>query len=235
LVEDKSVLVVVPARGGSKGIKLKNLRKIGGISLVARVGMVVQELDMVDYAVVSTDHSEIAKVAKESGLEVPFFRPENLSGDRIGDVGVLTHALVECEKLNNQKYDIIVMLQPTSPLRTSEHVKNAIKALIVNKADAVWSVSETDSKGHPLKQLVFENNEIDYYDPKGANIIARQQLVPTYHKNGIVYVMTRECLLDKKSIKGDRCIPLIIEEYVSNIDTELDIAFAEFLLTYKGK
>ena len=232
MIDNKKILVVVPARGGSKGVKLKNLRTIGGIPLIALAGQVVQKLDVVDYAVVSTDHQEIAKVAKENGLEVPFYRPLDLSGDRIGDVEVLTHALIESEKLNNVRFDIIVMLQPTSPFRTSKHVNDAIKLLINNNADAVWTVSETDSKGNPLKQLIFRDHEIDYYDKAGANIIARQQLIPTYHKNGIAYVMTRECLIEKYSIKGDICMGMLIEEFVPNIDTELDIAFAEFLLKY---
>lgn len=235
MIADKKVLIVVPARGGSKGVKLKNIRTIGGIPLVAIVGNVVKELDFVDYALVSTDHDEIANVAKQSGLEVPFYRPEELSGDRVGDVEVLTHALIESEKLNNERYDIVVMLQPTSPLRTAKHITDAINLLIENEADSVWTISETDSKGHPLKQLIYKGEEIDYYDPKGANIIARQQLIPTYHKNGIAYVMTRECLIDDGSIKGNKCLPLLIEGYLPNIDTELDLAFAEFLLTYEGK
>ncbi|WP_123377652.1 acylneuraminate cytidylyltransferase family protein [Aliarcobacter butzleri] len=235
MIADKKVLIVVPARGGSKGVKLKNIRTIGGTPLVAIVGNLVKKLDFVDYALVSTDHDEIANVAKQSGLEVPFYRPEELSGDRVGDVEVLTHALIESEKLNNERYDIVVMLQPTSPLRTAKHITDAINLLIENEADSVWTISETDSKGHPLKQLIYRGEEIDYYDPKGANIIARQQLIPTYHKNGIAYVMTRECLIDEGSIKGNKCLPLLIEGYLPNIDTELDLAFAEFLLTYEGK
>lgn len=233
MIEGKKILLVVPARGGSKGVKLKNLRTINGVPLVALVGDVVKSIDMIDYAMVSTDHEDIAKVAQSSGLELPFYRPEHLSGDLVGDVDVLTHALVEIERLNNEQYDLIVMLQPTSPMRTAKHVEDAIEMLVTHEADSVWTVSETDSKGHPLKQLTLENECIGYYDQKGANIIARQQLVPTYHKNGIAYVVTRQCLLEDKSIKGKKCVPLVIKEQVANIDTELDIAFAEFLTGYE--
>jgi CMP-N,N'-diacetyllegionaminic acid synthase len=232
MINNKKILAVVPARGGSKGVKLKNIRRIGDTSLVAKVGEIVQQINIIDKAIVSTDHHEIAKIAMKSGLEVPFFRPEELSGDRIGDVDVLTHALLEMEKINNTKYDIIVMLQPTSPDRTVKHITDAISKFIKTKAESVWTVSETDSKGHPYKQLVIEDDTIDFFDKRGREIIARQELTATYHKNGIAYVISRDCLINKKSIEGDKCIPFLVDGYVSNIDTELDIAFAEFLLTY---
>lgn len=125
----KTCLVVVPARGGSKGIPLKNLREVGGKPLVARVGDVLRELSWVDRAVVSTDHEEIARVAEAAGIAAPFRRPESLSGDRIGDVDVLLHALESMEQLDAKRYDIVVMLQPTSPLRRAEDVTAAVRKL----------------------------------------------------------------------------------------------------------
>lgn len=229
MINGKKILAIIPARGGSKGVKLKNIRKIGGIPLITIVANVINEISIIDKTIVSTDHDEIAKVAINSGLEVPFLRPENLSGDNIGDIDVLTHALLESEKLYKNKYDIIVMLQPTSPSRTSRHVVDAINLILKTSADSVWTLSETDTKGHPYKQLLINNGKIDYYDMEGSKIIARQQLAPTYHKNGIAYVMTRDCILNKKSIKGENCVSLLIKEPVVNIDTELDIEYAEFL------
>ncbi|NRF33152.1 cytidylyltransferase domain-containing protein [Vibrio coralliilyticus] len=235
MIEDKKILAVVPARGGSKGVKLKNIRTVNGKPLVALVGEVISQIGFIDYAMVSTDHVKIAEVAKASGLQVPFYRPAYLSGDRIGDVEVLTHSLIEAEKLNDERYDLVVMLQPTSPTRTAKHVSDAIELLISENADSVWTVSETDSKGNPLKQLTINDGCIDFYDDRGAKIIARQELIPTYHKNGVAYVMTRDCLLEHQSIKGKKCVSLVIEEPMANIDTEMDIAFAEFLGSYVGK
>lgn len=235
MIEGKRILAIVPARGGSKGLKLKNIRTVGGVPLVALVGRLLKELPMIDRSVVSTDHKEIAQVALQSGLACPFYRPEALSGDRIGDLEVLQHALLEMETRDQVQYDIILMLQPTSPMRTPKHLLDTIHKLIQTGADSVWTLSETDAKGHPLKQLVIsDDDKIGYYDPAGAHIIARQQLTPTYHKNGIAYAITRECLLEQQSIKGKHCVPLVIEGYVSNIDTELDLAFAEFLISYKS-
>jgi len=230
MIDNKTILVVVPARGGSKGVKLKNLRPLNGEPLVALVGMVVRQLAYVDRAVVSTDHSEIAQIAQESGLEAPFMRPAELSGDRIADWDVLNHALLSCEKADNRRYDIIVMLQPTSPFRRPEHVTQAVKTLIQGGYDAVWTVSETDSKAHPLKQLIIREDRLDYYDPAGADIISRQQLKPLYHRNGVAYAITRKCLIGKKSIKGDKTSFVVIDEVMVNIDTEIDLKLAEFML-----
>ena len=230
MLDNKTILVIVPARGGSKGVILKNIRKLNGIPLTGLAGKVVQELSWVDRAVVSTDHTEIAKIAVEYGLEAPFVRSDELSGDTIGDVDVLTEALLLLENLDGRVYDIIVMLQPTSPFRTSKHVSDAVKLLLDSNADSVWTISLSDSKAHPYKQLLIKNNEVEFYDPAGDKIIARQQLFPTYHKNGVAYVMTRDCLVNQNSIRGNICKPLIIEDFVVNIDTEIDLAFADFYL-----
>ena len=231
MINGLSVLVVVPARGGSKGIPLKNLRKVNGIPLVASVGNIIKSIPEIDRSIVSTDHEEIASVAEDAGIAAPFRRPKGLSGDRVGDVEVLTHALLEMELIDGVTYDIVVMLQPTSPLRESKHVSDAINMLVDEGWDAVWTVSETDSKSHPLKQLIVNNNRLDYYDSSGSQIIARQQLKPIYHRNGIAYIITRECLLGKKSIKGDNTGALIIKGEHVSIDTEWDLSLVEFILS----
>jgi CMP-N,N'-diacetyllegionaminic acid synthase len=231
MINGRSVLAVVPARGGSKGIPLKNLREVGGRSLVARVGDVIRNVPEIDRAVVSTDHAGIARAAEQAGIAAPFFRPEVLSGDRIADIDVLLHALETMESIDGRQFDIVVMLQPTSPLREPTHVSAAIRKLVDGAWDSVWSVSPTDSKGHPLKQLVVANDDaLDYYHPDGAKIIARQQMGIVYHRNGVVYAVTRSCLVDQRSIKGARAGAFIVEDPQISIDTEWDIALADFLL-----
>jgi len=230
MIEGKRILAVVPARGGSKGISMKNLREVCGVPLVAITGRVLQRMPVIDRAVISTDHDDIAAAGEENGIDAPFRRPESLSGDRIGDWDVLSHALQEMEKQDGCQYDVVVMLQPTSPLRTPVQVGGCITMLLDGGYDAVWTVSPTDSKGHPLKQLVIrEDGEMDYYDPRGAEIIARQQLTPVYHRNGVAYAITRECLLDYGDIKGKRTGAYVIEEPLANIDTEEDLEWAEIL------
>ena len=230
MLDGKRVLVVVPARGGSKGVPLKNLRPVLGVPLVARVGHLVQQISFIDRAVISTDNPEIACVAREAGLDAPFVRPDELSGDRVSDYEVLVNALREVEQHDGSTYNVVVMLQPTSPLRTAGHVRDTVVKLLREHRDAVWTVSRTDPRYHPLKQLRIRNNQIDYYDRQGDQVIARQDLEPLFHKNGAAYAMTRECLLDYKSIKGRNTGALIIDEDMISIDTLEDFEQVERLI-----
>jgi CMP-N,N'-diacetyllegionaminic acid synthase len=228
----KRILIVVPARGGSKGLPLKNLCKIGGITLVAWTAHVIKSLQWADRAVLSTDYEEIAAEAEAAGLSAPFRRPRAISGDRIGDADVLVHAMREMERLDGNNYDVVVMLQPTCPLRQPSHVTATVEMLIKNQLDAVWTVSPTDLKFHPLKQLVVsDNGRMSYYDPAGAHIIARQQLSRLYHRNGAAYAVSRACLLEHNAIIGPRSGAVIIRDTLVNIDTEDDLIAAERHMT----
>ena len=231
MLGDRRVLAVVPARGGSTGVKLKNLRTVGGVPLVVLAARIALASPSIDRAILSSDHAEIAAAGRSAGLAVPFTRPDHLSGPRVADLDVLVHALTEMERQDERQYDIVVMLQPTSPGRRVEHVQATIEKLVDGGYDAVWTVSETDSKAHPLKQLTIDQEgRLDYYDQAGARIIARQQLTPVYHRNGIAYAITRQCLLDQKSIKGGSTGAVVIDEPLVNIDTEFDLILANVLV-----
>jgi CMP-N-acetylneuraminic acid synthetase len=228
VIAGRRVLAVCPARGGSRGIPGKNLKPFLGVPLVARVGRLVAEVPEIDRAVVSTDDPEIARVAAGAGLPAPFVRPPELSGDRVADAPVLVHALAEVERLDGVCYDVVVMLQPTSPLRRPEHVTGALRLLADGGFDAVWSVSPTDPRSHPLKQLVVVDARLDYYDPDGAKIVARQQLSQVYHRNGAVYAVARETLLER-GLMGAYAGAFVIEEPMISIDTPWDLELAELL------
>jgi len=230
MIGGRRVLAVVPARGGSKGIPLKNLRPVGGVPLVARVGAVAAAVAEIDRTVVSTDHEEIARVAEAAGIAAPFRRPPALSGDRIGDVDVLVDAITQTEATDGVRYDIVLMLQPTSPMRRPEHVRDCLRMLVAGDWEAVWTVSPSDSKAHPLKQLTVADGRLGYYDERGAGVIARQQLAPLYHRNGIAYAFTRDCLVARRSLTGDRAGALVLDGHFVSIDTEWDIELTEFLL-----
>ena len=206
------------------------------MALVARVGAVVRELPMIDRAVVSTDHEDIARVAEEAGIAAPFRRSPELSGDRIADLDVLLHALHETESLDGVMYDVIVMLQPTSPLRRPADVAATVKKLVAGGWDAVWTVSPTDSKAHPLKQLTVGEGDgaLGYYDTAGAGIIARQQLGQLYHRNGVAYAFSRDCLVEQGRIMGARTAALVIDGPQVSIDSEWDLAFADHVLSKSG-
>ena len=230
MISGKRILAVVPARGGSKGVPLKNIRPVGGLPLIAHTGLTVRAVPTIDHAVVSTDHEEIARVAGEYGLEAPFFRPESLSGDRIGDLEVLEHALLASEAHYGVTFDVVTMLQPTSPLRRPEHVAETLQKIVAEDLDAVWTVSPIDIKYHPLKQLVLQDGKLTLFDERGRAIIARQQLTPTYFRNGAAYAVTRSCLLEQRTVLGARCGAVVIDEPMVSIDTLADFDAVERIL-----
>jgi CMP-N,N'-diacetyllegionaminic acid synthase len=231
MLNGRRILAVVPARGGSKGIPLKNLQAVAGRPLVALAGQVASAVHGIDRAVVSTDHLLIRDAARDAGLDAPFLRPPELSGDRIGDLDVLTHALHATEADDGTRYDVVLMLQPTAPTRRPEHVVATLNKLIDENLDSVWTVSPTDLKAHPLKQLTVDaEGRMDYFDRRGAGIVARQELEPVYHRNGVAYALTRECLLEQRQLLGARAGAVVIDEPMANIDSPDDLAKAQVLL-----
>jgi CMP-N,N'-diacetyllegionaminic acid synthase len=235
MIDGRRVLAVVPARGGSKGVPLKNVRLVHGVPLLALTAKTVERCPFIDRAVVSTDSTDIADVARKHGLDVPFTRPERLSGDLIGDWDVLEHALGEMERIDATTYDVVLMLQPTSPLRTPEQLSRVLDTLVSGRLDSVWTVSETDVKFHPLKQLTLVDGRLDHFDPRGQGVIARQQLGKVYHRNGVAYAMTRECLVEQKKLLGERAGAVVVTEPVVNIDTLDDFEKLERLLAKRDQ
>ena len=223
---------MVPARGGSKGVPLKNIKLLAGLPLIAHTSRVIQEVPRIDRAIVSTDHAEIARIATEYGLFFFGYRPDTLSGDRIGDLPVLQHALEQAEEADGCRYDIILMLQPTSPIRHPKDISACIDKLVVDGHDAVWTVSPIDLKFHPMKVLRLNEGKLDLWDSRGHQIIARQQLEPLYYRNGICYAFTRDCLMETRSIYGTNAGACVIDHPFANIDTEVDFQSAEKLMSH---
>ena len=196
--------------------------------LVAIAGNCLKQIPEIDRMVVSTDHGQIKLAAESSGLAAPFIRPRELSGDLVSDWEVLNHALLETEKIDGKKYDIIMMIQPTSPLRTPTQLLKTLNYFNDGNWDAVWTISKTDLTFHPLKQFIIRENKcLDYFSMGGKTIVARQQLDPTYHCNGVAYVFSRECILEQKNKMGFRTGAYIIEDLAISIDTEEDIQEVE--------
>jgi CMP-N-acetylneuraminic acid synthetase len=223
---------VIPARGGSKGVPLKNIHPLGGKPLLAYTADVVERVGWLDRAVVSTDHPKIAEAARNAGLEVPFLRPDELSGDRVGDLDVLRHAVAQSERVYATRFEIIVMLQPTSPLRSPDHVTAVATHLVDGDWDAVWTVSPTPLKYHPFKQLQFvEGARVALHDSRGTAIIARQQLAPVYHRNGVAYAFSRRCICEYGTTLPERSSAIILEGSYVSIDTLDDFAEAERALS----
>jgi CMP-N,N'-diacetyllegionaminic acid synthase len=227
MIGDLRVLCIIPARGGSRGIPLKNLRNVNGKSLVGRAIETAKKCSEVDRIVVSTDHPKIVEESKRYGAEVPFLRPPPLSGDRIGDFEVLQHALHESETFFKEKYDVVLMVQPTAPQRIPQDIKDCIKKLIHEKRDAVWTLSEADLNYHPLKQFVLNDGRMDYYDQAGRQVVARQQLVPVYFSNGCCYAFSRRCFTELKTILPVNSAAVVTERDIVDINNEKDLLQAD--------
>lgn len=227
-----TVLAVIPARGGSKGIPKKNIAPVAGKPLISYTTELTQNLPWLDATVVSTDSEEIAEVAaKTPGVGI-IWRPDELSGDRIGDHPVLRHALLAQEEQTGERYDIVLMLQPTSPLRTINDVEDCITTLQEGGWDAVWSVSETELTYHPRKQLALApNGKLDFVIPGGHAIVARQELEPVVHRNGVCYAFTRDFLVGSESTYSvDRTSAIVTPGGHISIDTPGDLAAVEKII-----
>lgn len=227
MYKNKRILAVIPARGGSKGIKNKNLRKINNKSLLAHTIILAKKIKIIDKIIVSSDSSKILEESEKLGLKTYFKRSKKLSGDKVGDLPVLIEAISKTEKKTYQEFDVIAMLQPTAPLRTIKDVKNAIVKCIDKNYDAVWTVSRIDKKFHPLKQLVLVNENLELNDKKGKKIIARQQLKNTYFRNGAAYVYKKKILTQKKNFYPNQMGYIISLTKQISIDTIKDLKLAK--------
>jgi CMP-N,N'-diacetyllegionaminic acid synthase len=232
MYKGKRILAIIPARGGSKGIPLKNLITINGESLIKKVSSVVRQTGVFDDSVISTDHPLIANDARSNGLSFYSYRSDALSGDFVADQPVLIEALLASESAKNVVYDLVVMLQPTSPLRKSSDVVGSIDKLLSTDAKACWTISRSDSKQHPLKQLIVSGDNLTLYSTAGANIIARQQLSPVYHRNGVAYVIERDALFSSPNLLPDPTTYFLVSTPQISIDTIQDVKYIEYLLAH---
>ena len=227
----KRVLAVVPARSGSKGVTDKNMRLLGGVSLIGRTGMVLGELDYLDARVISTDSARYAEEGERYGLAAPFLRPGRLSGDDSGIIETMRHAITESEAHYSMRFDIVLIIEPTSPMRVAEDVTGATRLLLDSGADSVATMTRVPIKYHPDKLLVERDGKLGFYTETGRSIVGRQMLSagPLY-KNGLCYSVTRECIMDRGAVFTDNTLALVIERDVVNVDDERELAWAEMLL-----
>ena len=230
------ILTIIPARGGSKGIKLKNLSKINDKPLVAFSIEHSLESKLINRTIVSTDNEEIAKVSKEYGAEIPILRSKELAGDRILDLPVFDHMLTYLKEEENYEPEIVVHLRPTTPYRKAEWVDSAINLLVENpSADSVRSVSEPSQ--HPYRVFEIKNK---YLHPlmnerhPEPYLLRRQDLPKMYYYNCVIDVTKPSTIFNKKSMTGDKMLPYIMKREDSiDIDTPMDLEFAKVFL--KGR
>jgi len=224
-----SVLAVVPARGGSKGIHRKNLCRVAGRTLIAHAASVIAALPELAAAVLSSDDAEIIAEAERCGLPAPFVRPAELSDDTSSSVDMWRHAWLAAETHYATTFDISILLEPTSPMRTPDDVRRTLDAVIRGGRAAAATVSPTPAHHAPQKTLTVDGSgTLGYFDP--ANRTARRQDIPPYfHRNGLCYAVRRATLVERGSILDEDCAAVVVERPVVNIDEPFDLDLAEFL------
>jgi CMP-N-acetylneuraminic acid synthetase len=224
------VLGLVPARGGSKGVPGKNVRPLAGHTLFEYTARAARESGVLDRVILSTDSLEIADAGRRAGLEVPFMRPASLAADDTPMVAVIQHALAEIAK-HGWSPDIIVLLQPTSPLRRSDHIREAVSLLRESNADSVVTVVEVPRHLSPDYVMRIDEGRLQPFLPDGARLTRRQDARPAYSREGTVYAFRRATLEKFGGIYGEDCRPLLIDSRESlSIDTQDDWDEAERVL-----
>jgi CMP-N,N'-diacetyllegionaminic acid synthase len=224
-----NVLGVVPARGGSKGIPRKNLMSVAGRPLIAYTADAARGSRRLTRVMVSTDDQEIAEAARGLGLEVPFLRPADLAADSAPMLPVLQHAAREMAA-RGFAADVVVLLQPTSPLRRAEHIDRAIELLESTGADSVVTVVEVPHQFSPASVMRLEGERLRPY-ADGPTVTRRQDKPRVYARNGPAVVAVRVGVLENGSLYGDDCRPLVMSAADSlDIDAADDAAAVESML-----
>jgi len=225
------VLGVIPARGGSKGIKDKNLYPIAGKPLIQYTIETAKGCKSLDRCIVSTDSEEIAKVATECGASVPFIRPKELATDTALAKDVIKHALNEAEKLDNDEYDYVIMLQPTSPIRVAQDVDDIVRKLVRTGCDSIISVVDVGAN-HPSRMYTIEDDKLISVMHEPVVMGPRQELPAVFIRSGAVYACRKDILFRYDSMVGPDVRPFILSPLRHvNIDTRVDAILAEIYLS----
>jgi len=230
MINGMKVLATIPARGGSKRFPKKNITSLQGKSLIAYTIEAALACKMLDRIVISTEDKSIAKVANEYDVTV-INRPTALATDEAKLGPVCQHALLDMESRDGCFYEIHVLLQPTSPLRTADHINTGLRLFRERDCDSVLAMQP--SVVSPYWMRVIEDNFVKPFLPnaKYSKAQRKQELPPTYYPNGALYITYRSVLIKKGDVLGSRITPMImtIEDSV-DIDTEFDLHLAETLL-----
>ena len=234
MFDGKRVLALIPARGGSKGLPRKNILPLQGRPLIAWSIRAALECDLVDYVLVSTDDKEIRDRAIEHGARAPFLRPPELATDTATTMEVIVHALEWLEKAGN-RFDYLLLLQPTSPLRTSTHISSAFALLREKNGTGIVSVCEVDHHPAWTNTLPADHCMAGFLAADVRNV-PRQQLPTCYRLNGALYLSEIAALKQEQGFVGPGTYALVMDRADSvDIDDQLDFDLAALLLQRREK
>jgi CMP-N,N'-diacetyllegionaminic acid synthase len=229
---NKTIIAIIPARAGSKGLPNKNIRMFCGKPLIGWTIEAGLSSQYIDELIVSTDSQEIAEVARELGAVVPFIRPSELATDIATSMSVIDHALNFYKKTFDRTFDYIVLLEPTSPLRTTSDIDDAIAQLLSSpKALAVVGICKTETQ-HPAF-LVEKDSEgfLAGYENNNMQILRRQEISDVYFFEGSIYASETSALLEKKTFYHETTIGYVMpKSRAIEIDDIYDFVMAEALM-----
>lgn len=223
------MLAVIPARGGSKGVPGKNIKELAGKPLIAYTIKAAVDSGIFEKIIVSTDSKDIADIAVSYGAEVPFLRPNDISGDLVSANDVILHALEYFDK-QGIIYEEVCNLQPTSPMRNGEHLKEAYSLFRERCADFLVSVCECEHS--PLwAGVIGDDLRLDHFIPDEVKRTCRQELPVYYRVNGAIYMGNVIRFRENKSFLGSNSVAYIMSQEDSiDIDSELDFELARIMM-----
>ena len=230
--QKNKILCILQVRGGSKGVPKKNIREVNGKPLMTWTIESAKKSGVFDGIWVSSDSDEILEVGIKEKVDT-IKRPEELSGDEVLSVDSLHWAVDNIEKQTEATYDYVVELPVVCPLRNETHIREAVEKLITTGADSVISVTQMTDK-HPVRMKRITDDDLieDFCSeyPEG-DAGRRQDLEPCYIRNGGIYSMKRDTLMNEKTRHGKVSRPYVMEDkYSINIDSEMDLRIAEVML-----
>ena len=228
MFKNKKILALVPARSGSKGIKNKNIRKINGKPLIKYTLDFINNLKFIDLKIVSSDSVKILNLAKKNNF-IGIKRSKILSGDNVSDIKVIK-SIINDKNVIDGKFDYIIYLQPTSPIRRKKELIFALNTIINKKFYSAWSVTKIDKKNHPLKVLSIKKNQLTLFDERGKKIVARQQLNDIFIRNGVFYIFSIKKIKKYNTIYLNKTFPVEINHKLVDIDNFSDLKIAKKIL-----
>lgn len=231
MYKNKKILCVIPARGGSKGLIRKNVKKLLGKPLIVYTVEQAKRSKYIDRIIVSTEDKAIARISRKYGAEVPFLRPSRLASDSASTINVLLHAMEWMEKVEGYQFDILVLLHATAPLRSAQDIDNCIKFLFKKNASNIFSVTEAHRNPY-FNMVELKKSKVALV--KKSNFVSRQEAPKVFDMNSSIYVWWKDVLKKEESVFLKRsAIYSMPKERSIDIDDGTDFKLAELLMKEK--